>query len=185
MRSFLLIIATVIFLAGGLAMYTLMQPAGSAQSSRRAPLSTTRPRPEAGPRMRGVGDGTSPWVKMFDENGELKSQFRALKWDPQSDDTVNVEGREAEFFTSDGRQRIRIEGKDGNVILPPNGERGDVNLQGGAMEMPSRGKLNDVTVSVYEPVDSAEPILAARMNNAAFDTDSFRIATESFIDAGG
>jgi hypothetical protein len=132
-RSFILIVATIVVLGGGLALYTFMQPSGPGRSASRTRMPATRQRPDAGPRMRGVGEGKSPWAKTFDENGELKSQFRALKWDPQSDDTVNVEGLEAEFFTSDGRQRIRIEGNNGNVVLPPNADHGDVNLQGGRM----------------------------------------------------
>src|SRR6185369_13823696 len=34
----------------------------------------------------------------------------------------------------------------------------------------------------FEPVDATEPTIVAKMNNAAFDNDTFRIATEAFDD---
>src|SRR5207249_1197380 len=55
----------------------------------------------------------------------------------------------------------------------------------GQPAMPTRGKLHNVIVSVFDPVDAPEPTITAKMNNAAFDTDNFRIATESYVDEHG
>ena len=52
-------------------------------------------------------------------------------------------------------------------------------------EAPSRGKLHNVVISLFEPTDADEPNLVARMNNAAFDNDTFRIATEPYADGNG
>ena len=68
--------------------------------------------------LRGIGEGESPWVKRYDaKTGELASQFKSLTYKPKKDGTVDVDKPEAEFFSSDGKQMIRIDGITGNVLM--------------------------------------------------------------------
>jgi hypothetical protein len=102
-------------------------------------------------------------------------------------------GRRRSFFTSDGGQRLRVEGVSGEVIVPggggasgQQGNSGNSRMQGGGnMTPPSRGRLETVEIAMYEPADAAEPTLVATMPNAAFDNDTFRISTEAYTEASG
>src|SRR5688572_5595540 len=167
-------------------VYTWLQPP-TPQNARNAIAPATRPRFESGESLRGIQQGENVWIKRYDEKtGELSSQFKGSRYTPQKDGTVDVEKPEAEFFSDDGKQRVRIEGISGNVLMELGPQEDDSSIgPAGQSQMPSRGKLLDVVVSVFEPVDAATPALVARMNNAAFDTETFRIATEAFNDSAG
>ena len=187
MRSFLLILATLIVLGAGAAIYVYLQPP-AARMLGHTITASNKQRPQLERTLRGVGDGENPWVKSIDaKTGEIKSQMRARVWLPQRDNSVNVTDPQAEFFSTDGKQRIRIDGTDGNIIMPPSPDNNKTAKlgQSGPTGMPSRGKLHNVIISIFEPIDATEPQLVARMNNAAFDTDLFHIATESFKDEKG
>lgn len=190
MRSFLLILTTLVVLGGGFAVYAWLQPTTAAQRPGRALSGPSRLQRMAATTqsLGGVGSGDNPWIKRY-VDGELASQFRGERYDPQADG-FHVERPQAEFFSADGKQRIRVEGASGDVVTPappPSRERNALQSAGGGGEFapPSRGNLRDVVVSVFEPADSDEAVLVARMNNAAFDIDKFRIATESYTDAAG
>ena len=175
----------MLLVGGGLALYTLTQPTPAPRPLRTLTNPATA-RATTGESIRGVGSGEHAWVKRY-ESGELHSQFRGDKYEPQKDGTVHVVRPQAEFFATEGRQRVRIEGITGDIVtqLPPEQNDGRLQSRGADMTTPTRGTLQDVSVSVYEPADAAEPILVARMNNASFDTDKFRIATQSYTDAAG
>jgi hypothetical protein len=190
MRSFLLIICTVAVITGGFFVYNAMLGSGGtsqAQHTLAPPSLAERPGPTS-QSLRGLGVGDSVWVKRYDpKTGELASQFKGDKYIPQPDGvTVHVERPQAEFFTNDGSQRLRIEGASGDVVmnLPPSDQKGQM-VDASPAQAPDRGKLRDVRLSIYQPADAAEPVLVARMNNASFDNDTFRIATDAYTDATG
>src|SRR5688572_7486686 len=191
MRTFLIIFLTLVILGGGFAAYVSMQkptakrPGKSlvtaARSARAA--STTQS-------VHGIGSVDNPWVKRF-ENGELTSQFRSERSEPKGGDVVLVTRPEAEFFTGDGTQMLRIEGASGEVIVPGGagatgqGGGGGTPRTGANMSPPSRGRLEDVKISMFEPADADKPTLVATMPNAVFDNDTFRISTEAYTDGAG
>jgi hypothetical protein len=49
--------------------------------------------------------------------------------------------------------------------------------------MPTRGTMQNVTVSIDTPL--GQRVLSARVNNVAFDLDTFRIYTDAYTDANG
>jgi hypothetical protein len=129
--------------------------------------------------------GDDAWVKRYDsKTGELASQFTGEQYEPVGGGMVHVVKPKADFFSNDGKQKIRVEGATGNVqmTLPQNEKSGGGMPNKMQADAPSRGKLQDVVISVFEPLDAAEPTIVARMNNAAFDNDTFRIATEAYDD---
>src|SRR5205809_7356347 len=169
MRSAILILVTLALIGGGFFVYTLFQPNGSKKPTRTLVPVTRQPYSAATQSLRGLQVGESVWVKRYDaRTGELSSQFKGDRYEPQKDGTVHVEKPQAEFFSNDGRQRIRVEGVTGNVVmnLPPEEKPGKVTSRV-ETEAPSRGKLHDVIISLFDPADADEPNLVARMNNAA------------------
>ncbi len=187
-RSVLLILATVVLICTGLFIYPSLQP--PVPKKPKGSLGTiNNPRPQLSQAMRGLGDGEHPWVKRYDaKTGELASQFKSRTDKPKKDGTVDVDDPEAEFFSNDGKQRIRINGVTGNVVMklgPEDKSNSNNAFQSQGAAMPSRGKLHDVIISVFEPVDAVEPMLTATMNNAAFDADTFRVNTEAFTNEHG
>src|SRR5687768_1223652 len=129
MRTFLIIFITLIVLGGGFALYVSLQdrpakrPQKSIATAARAQRSTTTQS------LHGLGSVDNPWVKRF-EKGELASQFRSERSVPRGGDVVEVTRPQAEFFTSDGAQRLRVEGATGEVIMP--GGAGGGQAEGGA-----------------------------------------------------
>lgn len=185
MRSIIIIFVTLVVLGGGFALYSWFQPTAAQKPTKTISMIGRQQRPQTTQSLGGIGGGNNPWIKVF-ERGELSRQFRGERYDPQQGDTVHVIKPQAEFFSNDGTQRVRIEGATGTVVVPMAPEENPGRMQGGAeFQPPSRGKLQDVVISMFEPADAAEPMLVARMNNAAFDNDTFRVVTESYQDDGG
>ncbi|MGB7159319.1 MAG: hypothetical protein WBD40_14720, partial [Tepidisphaeraceae bacterium] len=192
MRSLLLVIATLVLVVCGFVIYSQVQSPTTPRAQRpevKGPTSIP-----AGAGSRGgsttqpmVGTGEDGWVKRYDQRGELASQFRADRFDPKPDGTVDVDRPVAEFMLSGGRL-IRIEGRNGSVIMPPpptGAERGK--LEATPTSPPNRGQLHDVVISMFdaEPIEgeTPRPSLTVTMNNASFDNDTFLIRTEAFGDA--
>ncbi|MGH7213425.1 MAG: hypothetical protein ACREIT_01390 [Tepidisphaeraceae bacterium] len=194
MRSLILTFLTLALLACGLAAYLLLQDGGVAGeaggdgASGELPVAATFP--TTGEGIQGIHGGEGMWVKQFDaETGELVSQFRGARFDPRKDGTVFVTHPEAEFFLGDG-QVLRIEGRDGVVVLPDTGtgEQTAAGLRTQA-RTPTRGKLYDVKLTLYPSTDAVgdetRAAVVAEMNNAAFDNDTLRITTEGYTDDAG
>src|SRR5439155_10745945 len=129
-RTYILIFVTILLIAGGFFAYTWLQPAATKKPARALGPITRQERPPATQTLRGLGVGESAWVKKY-EKGELASQFRGERYEPQPDGTVHVTRPEAEFFSSDGSQRIRIQGVTGNVVVPTTPQGKSAKLQGG------------------------------------------------------
>jgi hypothetical protein len=125
------------------------------------------------------------WLKEFDDARRLTTQFRAEQFDPQKEGFVRVTKPEAHFFLRGG-QWIRVTGRTGDVVVSGLPEQGSNPFAGaGGTAAPTRGRLQDVRVQLYETADATSPTLDMEMPNAAFDNESFRIFTEGYTDAGG
>jgi hypothetical protein len=189
MRTTLLLLGTIALLIGGFALYWAFQPPGAVQNP-----AATIPTPKSAPVRQGesaytVGGGKGAWLKQFDEANRLTHQFRADEYDPQKEGFVRVVRPETHFFLKGG-QWIKVTGRTGDVYvsgLPETGSGGDLFAAGGASkpQMPSRGRLNDVRIYLYDTPDAPEPSFDLEVNNAAFDNESFRIFTEAYTDANG
>ncbi|HMB96427.1 MAG TPA: hypothetical protein VKK61_10340 [Tepidisphaeraceae bacterium] len=187
MRTFWLILATVVGLALVAGVYTWMQPSSAKHPSAVQRLSespvSTDPAPTTSETDSVVKSGEDVWVKVPDpKTGQLARQFRASRYDPQPDGSVNVTKPQAEFFFS-GNQVVGLRGSHGHVVIP-----GDTTKSAdmrGPTSPPSRGELYDVTISLYHAADLRHAVLTFRVNNISFDNDTFRIATESFTDSDG
>jgi lipopolysaccharide export system protein LptA len=196
MRSAILIFLTVVALVGAFVAYTMLQPqrAHRATGPNVSAPSVPAPPPATAPANQSmpVTSGDDVFVERYDnETGQLASRFRASRYDPQPDGTVHVEHPEAEFFLNSRdrdasgqpvRQVLRLRGEKGDIVVPP--------TPGGSQamnrpQMPSRGKLYNVNVSLFNSTTAKRPTLVCRVNNLAFDNDTFRIATDSFTDAQG
>jgi hypothetical protein len=196
MRSFLLVFSALLLVICGFVIYWQVQtPPASRQGKQgtaRGPASmpadggggsTSRPL---------VGAGSDAWVRQFDEKtAQLKSQFKAARYEPQPDGTVNVDKPVGEFMLGGGRF-VRIEGARGKVIMPPQsvpqGGSDPAVAAASPAAPPNRGQLHDVVISLFDEAapegQAPVPSLTVEMNNAAFDNDTFLIATEAFTDAG-
>lgn len=188
MRSVILVIITAIGLAGLFVAYWTMQPLNSLVRPGGSGAQRVRAVATSGPHMDVFHPGDQIWLKQYDDNGQLSSKFRGTEYLPQPDGTVLVMNPVAQFFLAN-HQRIDVRGTDGNVIVK---DRPDLAHNAfsnpGPLSPPSRGKLNNVTVTL---VDEAQPdpqlakLLVMTTNNVVFDNESFRIATEGYRDSRG
>jgi lipopolysaccharide export system protein LptA len=193
MRLLLMLIATVVLIAlvGGL--YLWMQPStpraalpksATQNSSASIPPPPLRSTPsttsESDPIVKA---GTDVWVEVRDEKtNEVAWQFRASRYDPQPDNTVNVTHPQAEFFFKNGNS-VALEGARGRVVIPGDASRSP-DLRG-ATAPPSRGEMYDVTISMFDDERPEHPVLVCKVNNVSFDNDTFRIATEQYTAPDG
>ncbi|MEA2709270.1 MAG: hypothetical protein QOF78_1871, partial [Phycisphaerales bacterium] len=193
MRTFLIIFLTMLALGGGFAIYlSLQNPVAKKPTKSLVATPRTQRSAATTQSVHGIGSGDNPWIKRF-EKGELASQFRGVRWEPRGGELVFVTRPEAEFFSGDGQQLLRVEGESGEVTVPGGGQPASNARPGGVggagaggnFTPPNRGRLQTVKISMYEPADAVEPMLVATMPNAAFDNDTFRIATEAYTDAAG
>ena len=125
MRTFLIIFLTLVLLGGGFAAYVSMQkPTGEAAGEiagrrRRAPQRTALDDAErARDRQR-----RQPVGQAVRERRARRRNSAASGSEPKGGDVVLVTRPQAEFFTGDGTQRLRIEGASGEVIVPGGGGR--------------------------------------------------------------
>src|SRR3954469_6409217 len=146
MRTVLLILGTVILLAGGFGAYWLMQrpdvarAPGADVASKHKPLALQ----ESDQTTYVVRGGERVWMKNVD-GGKLTSQFRAAQFNPQKEGFVRVAEPEAQFFLKGG-QWIRVTGATGDVYVSGMPEKGadPFTSANGMSGAPSRGSLRDV-----------------------------------------
>ncbi len=188
-RSFLLFFGAVIVLSLAFGAYIYWQPpvTDTHTTAKVDGLPATRPS-EGNVEDGSFHAGQGAWMQEFDENtGNIKSQFRAARYDRQTDDLVKVTEPEAQFFLGNGavgtRRKVRVVGKTGDVVMASS--KSKPKLTGGNAQMPSHGLLHDVIIYMYPNENSDEIEMTATMNNAAFDNDTFRIYTEPYTDADG
>src|SRR5688572_8269587 len=184
MRSFIIILLSIIVLAGGFVIYTWMQPARDVGARDSASIAgrATSPPPDRAHQGLPIAGGEKVFVESFDhKTGNLARRFRGATWDPQPDGTVKVEQPEAEFFGADG-QSLRLRGARGEIVVPSSGQGGSEAMS--RAQLPTRGKLYDVRVTLT-PAGATEPTLTCSVNNLSFDNDTFLLATEAYKDASG
>src|SRR4051812_5223605 len=177
MRSLLMMIATVVVLAGGFFVYWQFQPKETKIGHGSAAGPVISPGlPETNDAGTQFGTGEQGWVYSYDKNGNLTSQFRAARYEPKRNDLGRVQSPEAGFFI-DGGQKVRITGITGNVIGPQSSSTGGLSM---GLRTPNRGELQDVTIELFDNAEAKEPALVAPLPNAAFDNETFRIFTEAY-----
>jgi hypothetical protein len=142
---------------------------------------TEIPDPE---RVGGAGVSENIYIKVPDEKtGALSTEFRAKRFEPRKDGTVDVTEPEATFYlgakTNTDGQKLVIRGKTGKVVVPDSANKRS-QMRPGTAAAPTRGQLQDVTLFLYDSEASTEPTLVCTMNNASFDQETFRIQTESY-----
>jgi lipopolysaccharide export system protein LptA len=180
-------LATVGAIVIATALYAWMQPSTRQHESVVQQLSAapppTEPPPTTSDSSTVVQSGEDVWVKVPDaKTGQLSWQFRASRYDPQPDGSINVTKPQAEFFFAGG-QIVSLRGTHGHVVMS-----GDMTKTGdmhGPTSPPSRGEMYDVTISLYHAINMRHPVLVCKMNNISFDNDTYRIATENFTDPNG
>lgn len=181
-----LILVTLGLLAGGFAVYWLVQPdevPGLVGPLERGQSPSSAPVFEDGGLPLGAGKGV--WVKSYSDEGELTSEFNASRYVPQKDGSVVVEQPQARFYLRNG-QYLLLEGKSGLVVSDQAlaSERSTMTKTSARAVTPSRGELHDVTLSLFDSPEVAAPSLVANLNNAAFDNQTFRIYTEQYQENG-
>ncbi|HEY8748848.1 MAG TPA: hypothetical protein VIM11_12785, partial [Tepidisphaeraceae bacterium] len=93
----------------------------------------------------------------------------------------------AKFYLAN-HQRIEIEGVKGNVVVKEMSGAGKSGFAGaGTFSPPSRGRLDDVTVNLYDDSHGPDPkpALTMKTNNAVFDNETFIVFTEGYREADG
>lgn len=185
MRRTLLILGTLIILGALFALYLYNQPPsirltpGQQLSQGRNPTTA-----EAGGSIGAIGPGQGVWVSEYASDGRLTSRFRASEFLPKADNTVKAVYPEAEIMLSNGG-KIHLVATSGTVSVRTSPARaGTPNPMGGSTpQMPSRGHMQDVLVHVEN--DQGVRMLTMKVNNVAFDLDTFRIYTEAYTDPAG
>lgn len=196
MRTTLLLVGTLALLVGGFVLYWVAQ-SGDSSGAGGGTGGAGGPKPMAIRESEStytVGGGKGVWLKQYDALGRLTNQFRADEYDPQKEGFVRVAKPEARFFMKGG-QWIQVRGRSGDVYvsgLPEKSNGGGDNLfapagagGSGPAGTPSRGRLKDVHISLFETPDAQTPSIDMEVDNAAFDNESFRIYTEAYTDADG
>lgn len=199
MRTILLLVGTLALLIGGFALYWVAQ-SGNSPGAGGGAGGAGGPKPMAIRESEStytVGGGKRVWLKQYDAGGRLTNQFRADEYDPQKEGFVRVAKPEARFFMKGG-QWIQIRGRSGDVYVSGLPEKSNGNGGGGGdlfasaggagsgpAGTPSRGRLKDVHISLFETPDAQAPSIDMEVDNAAFDNESFRIYTEAYTDADG
>lgn len=185
MRTVLLLLGTIVLLAGGFVGYWFLQRPDAARVPGAGEAARHKPMPiEKGETATVVHGGKNVWLKQFDESHRLTSQFRAEDFNPQKEGYIRVTKPESHFFLRGG-QWIRVTGETGDVYVNNLPEKGDDPFASANGAAPSRGNLKNVHIQMYDTADATAPTLDMETNNAAFDNESFRIYTEAYTDASG
>ena len=130
-----------------------------------------------------LGGGEGGWVQRFDpKSGELISELRAKHYDPPIDNVVHVIDPEARFYAKDG-QVMTLNANTGDITLAPAARKSE-GLEGLQSQPPSRGKLYDVTLRLYEADDDEAPVLVATLPVVEFDNDTLRLNTPAMLKDG-
>jgi len=142
----------------------------------------------ASPTIAGSGGqgGEGMWIKQYDKDGNLSSYMHAKRYTPRQNGTVvDVVEPVSEFFLSGGR-RLVLTGDHGviNVEQRPSAQRSS-GFNSGGEAAPTSGYLYDVVIQVFEQETPDKPSMTLRTNNISFDNQTFRIATENFVDSYG
>lgn len=148
-------------------------PAGNATS---IAATNNNPPPALDPDAPLIAAGENVWVKTRDPNPPylVRSEFRAARYIPRKDGTVEVISPETRFYGDDGRI-ISLQADRGLVIMPAGSSAGN-ELNPAAAQTPSRGQLEGVTIRYLESID-LPPILTATVPSLVFDATAYRLST--------
>ena len=179
-RSFLLSLLVFVVLVGAFALYWLEQPRVAVQNrGRQMNVPTTAP---TGITQMQIGDGNRAWVNSYDKTGRLTSQFNADDYTPTGGNEFAVTKPVCIFYMIGG-QRVRLTGNRGVVYVDP-GKKSGGGFAVANASSPNRGRLKTVHIDLYPP-GSTVPTQWMDTDNMAFDNDTLRIFTESYVDAAG
>jgi len=183
MRKVLLILVTLIALAGAFTAYLHFQPKyGSSTGGNIAADSFGG---NAGDPNALIKPGSGAWVKQFDRQGQLYYQFKSDYYDPQPDGAVKVTDPVIQFYLSDG-QVLQIEGDDGLIRFAPGTDKGM--MSNSPTDPPRNGNLRHVKVKLFtSPAmqHQGDAEMTMTMTNAEFDNDTYRLFTEEYVDSAG
>jgi lipopolysaccharide export system protein LptA len=177
MRSVVLLIVTLVLLAGGLALFLNFQSAPPAV--RNGPPASTTPPSLASTTQDGehiLGPGENVWIQTYDkDSGALLNEFRAERYEPPKNDVVHVARPEARFYSSNG-QVLTLSASYGDVVMPQTNAKPQ-NLNSLDSGPPTRGTLHDVTLGLLNEENAARPSITCRIPVLAFDNESLKLNT--------
>ncbi len=189
-RSLTLVFGALVLLVAGFATYLRLQPKLTAVDTAQRPVLTPAPHgPSTSSSAGPINSGKGVWVKSYDKAGRLASQFRTVRYDPQSDNTIHVTAPEAQFFLAHD-QLLRLTGREGVVVTQQ--EPGGASFGKAPTAMPTKGRLEDVKLELFDGAEAtkllnnapAHPMLTVTMNNAVFDSNTYRVYTDDYVEDG-
>ena len=185
MRSFLLVICTLLVLIGGFAAYWFLQPPSRAGQNIAKEQVDVPPLKQGDPHNR-LRPGTNAWFMEFDAvTGDLVRKFRATEYLPQNNGTILVKKPEVWFY-SPNHQQVHLSGIDGEIVMK---DIPDLSVDSALPHdkappaPPNRGRINHVTIDLIDP--NPRNNLVMTTNNVQFDNDTLLITTESYVDEKG
>ena len=179
-RSFLLSLIVFVLLVGAFALYWLEQPRVTVQSSnKQMKVPTTAPTDVT---QMQIGPANHAWVNSYDKTGRLTSQFNADDYTPTGGNEFAVTRPVCVFYMVGG-QTVTLTGDSGVVYVDP-GKKSSGGFAVASASSPNRGRLKHVHIDLYPP-RAARPTQWMDTDNIAFDNDTLRIFTESFVDSAG
>jgi len=185
MRSFLLVIGTLVVLIGGFAAYWFLQPPSRAGQNI-AKEHVDVPPLKQGDSHNRLRPGSNAWFMEFDAvTGDLVRKFRATEYLPQNNGTILVKKPEVWFY-SPNHQQVHLSGVDGEIVMK---DMPDLSVDSSLPHdkappaPPSRGRINHVTIDMIDP--NPRNNLVMTTNNVQFDNDTLLITTESYVDEKG
>ena len=183
MRTYLLVIFSALALGGLFLAIWSMQSAPKGSDRTEIANQPVPGKPTTEQTIGPIHGGEHVQLKHYDDRGQLVSSFEGDKFVPRSDGTIDVTHPIAKFFLAN-RQHVEIHGQTGNVVIKdaPQATANGFGA-GGPPAPPSRGRLNDVIVTLQDDAKNAT-LLTMTTNNVVFDNDTFRIATEGYRENG-
>lgn len=187
MRSLILVICTLFFLALGFLVYYWLQPQHKEASSHFATTSTASLELRGTPGGGNFGPAEDVWTQVFDQNtGDLARTFKTDSFTRLKDNRYAVTKPMAKFFTSKNHQIVRVLTleADSGIVTPAHGKQNADPFKAHSMGVPSTGEMHIVTVTIEEPdlKNVLQKVTTITMPNAWFDNESFKIYTQGYTD---
>ncbi|HEX8339322.1 MAG TPA: LptA/OstA family protein, partial [Tepidisphaeraceae bacterium] len=179
MRSIILLVVTLIVLAGAFAVFLTFESDSPAVQSgptiaRTEPAPTTASTQTESDSILGAGDGV--WIQTYDKDtGVLLNEFRAKRYEPPQNGTVHVDRPEARFYSGNG-QRLTLTADYGDVVMPDSGRKAQ-RLDSLDSGPPTRGTLHNVTLGLLENETATEPSITCTIPILAFDNEALKLNT--------
>jgi hypothetical protein len=190
MRSVVLILLPIALLGGVFYFLVGSRPAPlpgtvnqtTAGATPRKVVPTTVPNLD--PAASVIGQSGNVWVQTLNKRtGKVANEFRAERFDPGKDGTVDVTFPQARFYSESGGI-VTLDGSGGKVSLSQPGARGDPQALGAST--PTDGDLMDVIIRFYDESIDDEPSMIIQVPAVHFDAIGNRITTvDSVIEGKG